>query len=210
MIEYHKIQTVFKRNPETNFKTLLDEYSLPEFEYLKDNEWTWTEKIDGTNIRVMWDGADVAFAGKTDKAIIPNHLLDVLDDIFKAPEMYKKFGVDGDVCLYGEGYGMKIQKGGNYIPDRADFILFDCKIGPWWMDRASLEDISKSLCVGIVPIIEKGTLTEAVDYCKSGYKSTISDNKDYDAEGLVLKPSVELIARNGQRIISKIKSKDFR
>jgi len=210
MKEYHKIQTVFKRDPETKFRTLLPEYSLPEFEYLKDNEWIWTEKIDGTNIRVMWDGADVTFGGKTDKADIPSHLLEVLDDIFKAPEMYKKFGVDGDVCLYGEGYGMKIQKGGNYIPDRSSFILFDCKIGPWWMDRDSLEDISQSLGIGLVPIIGNGTLDEAVEYCKAGYKSTIADNKDYDAEGLVLKPSIELSTRGGQRIISKIKAKDFK
>ena len=51
MIQYHKIQTVFKRDPETKFKTLLmGEYSLPEFEYLKNNEWVFTEKIDGTKV----------------------------------------------------------------------------------------------------------------------------------------------------------------
>ena len=25
-------------------------------EYLKDNDWIFTEKIDGTNVRVHWDG----------------------------------------------------------------------------------------------------------------------------------------------------------
>ena len=56
MKEYHKIQTVFKRDPSTNHKTLLmDDYSLPEFEYLKNNHWIFTEKIDGTNIRVGMD-----------------------------------------------------------------------------------------------------------------------------------------------------------
>ncbi len=44
MNEYHKIQTVFKRNPENKFKTLLiGDYSMPEFEYLKDNIWSFTE-----------------------------------------------------------------------------------------------------------------------------------------------------------------------
>jgi len=39
MNEYHKIVTVFKRNPE-NMRYLLEgEWALPEFEYLKDNEW---------------------------------------------------------------------------------------------------------------------------------------------------------------------------
>ena len=188
----------------------MDDYSIPEFEYLKDNEWTWTEKVDGTNIRVIWDGVNVEFDGKTNKAIIPHHLYDTLCTTFKSPDMYKKFGVDGEVCLYGEGYGMKIQKGGNYISDRADFILFDCRIGRWWMERDALEDIAKTFNIDIVPIIGRGTLAEAIEFCRVGYKSTISENTDYDAEGLVLRPSIELAARNGQRIITKIKTKDFR
>jgi hypothetical protein len=54
MKEYHKIQTVFKRDPSNNYKTLLEgEFAIPEFGYLQDNEWVFTEKVDGTNIRVM-------------------------------------------------------------------------------------------------------------------------------------------------------------
>ena len=56
MEKYHKIMTVFKRDPETKYKTLLmGEWALPEFEYLCCNPWVFTEKIDGTNIRVNWD-----------------------------------------------------------------------------------------------------------------------------------------------------------
>ena len=62
MNQYHKIQTVFKRNPVTNFKTLLNNYfSLPEFEYLASNQWRFDEKIDGTNIRVIFDGKEIQF-----------------------------------------------------------------------------------------------------------------------------------------------------
>ena len=65
MKEYIKIQTIFKRDLLTNHKTLLEgDYSLPEFDYLKDNTWIFTEKVDGTNIRVMWDGKEIAFGGK--------------------------------------------------------------------------------------------------------------------------------------------------
>ena len=54
MKEYHKIQTVFKRDPATKIKTLLDvDWSQDAFGYLADNEWVFTEKVDGTNIRVM-------------------------------------------------------------------------------------------------------------------------------------------------------------
>lgn len=40
--EYHKIDTVFKRDPSTNNKHLIEgQFSRPEFEYLAGNEWTF-------------------------------------------------------------------------------------------------------------------------------------------------------------------------
>ena len=48
MIKYPKIQTVYLRDPETKYRTLLEgQFALPEFEYLANNEWIFTEKIDG-------------------------------------------------------------------------------------------------------------------------------------------------------------------
>lgn len=45
MKEYHKIQTVFLRDPNTKFKTLLEgEFALPEFKYLANNEWVFTNQ----------------------------------------------------------------------------------------------------------------------------------------------------------------------
>ncbi len=210
MKKYHKIQTVYFRDPENNHKTLLEgTWAKPEFELLKDINWICTEKIDGTNIRVMWDGESVRFGGKTDTAQIPAILFETLQDTF-TNEMMKDCFPDADnVCLYGEGYGKKIQKGGNYLPDRADFILFDVKIGNWWLTREANEDIAKKLNIGVVPIIGIWKLEQAIDYVKNGFKSTIAHNKDYIAEGLVMKPETELFNRRGERVITKIKHKDF-
>lgn len=210
MNQYQKIQTAFFRDPDNNHKTLLDGvWAKPEFEVLKDIPWTCTEKIDGTNIRIMWDGKNVRFGGKTDNAQIPSILISTLQDTFTNELMKKAFPEADNVCLYGEGYGKKIQKGGNYLPDRADFILFDCKIGDWWMTRDSLIDISGKFDISVVPVIGTWKLQEAIDYVKKGFVSTISDNKEYIAEGLIMKPSVELFNRKGERVISKIKHKDF-
>jgi len=210
MKEYHKIQTVYFRDPENNHKTLLEgTWAKPEFKLLKDINWICTEKIDGTNIRIIWDGEQVRFGGKTDKAQIPTILIDALQDIF-TNELMKEYFPDADnVCLYGEGYGKKIQKGGNYLSDRADFILFDVKIGDWWLNREANEDIAKKLNIGVVPIIGIWKLEQAIEYVKSGFKSTIADNKEYLAEGLVMKPEIELFNRCGERVITKIKHKDF-
>ncbi|SHH97071.1 RNA ligase [Chryseolinea serpens] len=210
MKEYHKIQTVFLRTPESKFKTLMEgHWALPEFEVLKDIPWIWTEKIDGTNIRIQWNGQEVRFGGKTDDAHIPTFLLNVLQTKFTTERMKTVFPDATEVCLYGEGYGAKIQKGSHYLPDRTDFILFDCKIDSWWLARPNLEDIANKLSIGVVPIMGMGTLLQAVEFVKQGYKSTIAHNKNYDAEGLIMKPAVELFNRQGQRIVSKIKFRDF-
>src|ERR1035438_4001561 len=124
MKEYHKIQTIFKRSEQTK-KIIIGDYSLPEFEYLRDNQWIGTEKIDGTNIRVIWTGNEVIFKGKTDDAQIPASLVTNLQRMFTAPLLERVFS-NSPVCLYGEGFGAKIQKaGGRYIPDNSSFILFD-------------------------------------------------------------------------------------
>lgn len=107
-------------------------------------------------------------------------------------------------------HNSKIQSGGNYIPDGNDFILFDIRIGEWWLKREDVENIAKKFNIGVVPIIGEGTLNDLIDLVKSGFKSQIAQNKDYTAEGIVARPKVELKARNGERIITKLKYCDFK
>lgn len=209
MKEYHKIQTVFLRSPESNFKTVLEgRWALPEFEFLKDAEWVWTEKVNGTNIRVIWDGVNIKFLGKTDVAQIPGQLLPLLQETFTREKMKTTF--DGPCCLYGEGFGKNIQSAGKrYISGSAGFILFDCLIGDFWLERHNLENIAGKFNIPIVPIVGQGNLVQAVEIVEKGFKSLISEDRLLPAEGLILKPKVELFNRKGERIITKIKFKDF-
>lgn len=208
MKEYHKIQTVFKRDSKTKFKTLLEgEYSIPEFEYLANNKWVFTEKVDGTNIRIMFDGEQITFGGKTDRAQIPAPLLLNLNEQF-LPRIgyFNEFFSDG-VCLYGEGYGAKIQKGGGNYRSNQDFVLFDVKIGDWWLQRGDTGEIADRFHLDIVPIIGRGTLGEMVEKTQRGFNSIWGN---FEAEGIVARPTTELKTRNGRRIITKIKCKDFK
>lgn len=217
MNEYHKIQTIYKRDMATKHKTLLEgQYSLPELEYLAGNKWSFTEKVDGTNIRVMCqdyreEGKQygITFGGKTDAAQIPATLIERLVQRFHADAQRERLAEifpGGNACLYGEGYGAKIQKGGgNYRQDQ-DFVLFDVKVGDWWLQRADVEDVAQKLDIEVVPIVGEGTLLDAIKIAKAGIPSTWGD---FQAEGIVARPKTELKTRNGHRIITKIKCRDF-
>jgi len=207
MREYNKIQSIFKRDDATH-KFIEGQFSLPEFEYLKDNLWEATEKIDGTNIRVAWDKdlQTVTFGGRTDNAQTPAFLIMKLQQLFpqkKFADLYH----DISMVLFGEGYGARIQKGGgNYITDGCDFVLFDVLIDDWWLYRSNIEDIAAKLEVKCVPLLGNSTLIQAIEKIKSGL---ISFYGNFEAEGMVLKPFVELKNRKGHRIITKLKYKDF-
>lgn len=206
MNEYHKIQSIFKRDEKTH-RFIEGAWSLPEFEYLKDNQWTMTEKIDGTNIRIGWiPEVGINIGGRTDNAQIPTFLYHKLTELFTKEKLMEVFP-ETSVMLCGEGYGAKIQKGGgNYIPSGVDFILFDIKIGEWWLKREDVDGIAQKLGVRVVPIIHFGTISEGIDIVKNGLQSIWGS---FEAEGLVLKPTVELKSRNGHRIITKLKHRDF-
>ena len=217
MKEYHKIVTAWERDPATKHRTLIEgAWALPEFEYLADAEWFWSEKVDGTNIRVMWDGKSVWFGGKTDRAQIPAPLVARLHDLFPAEKMAAVF--DRPACLYGEGYGAGIQKVGKlYKPDGVDFVLFDVLVGDLWLERVNVLDVATKLEIFDAPARARGSLRAAVNAlreCVVGKDKDIPTSSLFGAEavpieGYVLRPTVELRSRQGQRIITKIKVKDF-
>jgi len=206
-MKYPKLQTVFKRESEKPFRIIEGKFALPEFEYLQNNQWVWTEKVDGTNIRIYWDCETVRVAGRTDNAQIPAFLYDRLQLILP-PSKFVEHYPETPMVLYGEGYGAKIQKGGgNYRSDGVDFVLFDIRIDEWWLERKGVDQIADKLQLERVPIVGTGTLHEAIEMVKSGFDSEWGDFK---AEGLVLRTTPILLCRNGERVMTKIKHKDFK
>lgn len=209
MIEYHKIEGLYARDMEGSKKLLEGKFRNPAVEYLKDNTWVFSEKIDGCNTSICWDGHTVTFNGRTDRAQIPAPLVNYLNSVFGTPEaeqiFEEKFG-ETPVILFGEGYGPKIQSGGAYRSD-VSFILFDVLISGNWQPRESVEDVAKAFGIDVVPIIFEGTLQDGVDFVKTNPKSTMGTAM---MEGLVGRPKVEMRDRCGKRVIVKIKVKDFK
>jgi hypothetical protein len=218
IIEYPKIPGPFKREvsgPNKN-KVIAWEWTSPELAYLADTQWLFTEKVDGTNVRIIWDGHKPEFRGRTDKAQMPVKLMTALIEMFPEELFEQKFG-SNDVILFGEGYGAGIQKGGgNYRQDNS-FILFDVKVGPWWLLPTDVLDVADSLGIDAVPTRSVSTLREMI--------STMSRNELYShisqvkprgqetaipvAEGVVGIPRVPMLSRRGERIMVKLKGCDL-
>lgn len=207
MREYEKIETIFVRDEKTK-KLNESIYRNETVKFLKDNDWEFTEKIDGTNIRVVWDSHKVSYYGRTDKAQIPSQLMNRLIELFGGDvneEMFEqKFG-DKNVMLIGEGYGAKIQNGSSYREDN-DFILFDVLINDNYLSRENVKDIANYFNIDVVPTIMIGKLEDGINWVKTKPKSKIGTA---NSEGLVARPLVELKDKNGNRVIVKIKVRDF-
>lgn len=256
MEEYHKIQTLFKRDMYGSItgkkgKMIEGEWTTPELEYLADKEWEFTEKVDGTNIRIKLmvtpDGhgdliLSAQYAGRTDNAVIPKPLLEHLEKVFPTLPVWRRelsmpaysqrwlellnWMKDSDleeVILFGEGYGPKIQGGGKYRDDTS-FVLFDVKIGNFYLSRDNVNDIADKLGIDSVPVVGRGTLYDAINIVKGNRNEVPYGSRylvgsgigfgscwgEFEAEGIVARPIVDLFNRKGERIITKIKAVDFR
>lgn len=203
MSEYHKIETLYERDEQTH--KLKDPLILKNRIYGCVNPWVWTEKVDGTNIRVLWDGVAVKFAGRSDNAALHPHLLAYMEATVTAEKLGAIFPGES-VVLYGEGYGAGIQKGGgDYSADKR-LILFDVRVGQWWLSDENVRDVAAKIGLPAVPLYGEMTLAEATQRVRSGIPSMVGNR---DMEGLVGRPVEALFDKKGARLIVKLKTRDF-
>lgn len=205
--EYHKIQTIYKRDFKSNYKTMLEgQWTLSELEYLANNVWEFSEKVDGTNVRITYysENEQLTIDGKTDNADMPKELTFSLTEMLnKRLSKFKSiFSKPAKIVLYGEGYN----KEGKGYEHFNDFILFDVRIDTWWLSSNNVTDIANNLEIDRVPIIGHGTLFDAIELTRKGINSRVVPGL---AEGIVARPLVELSTRSNHRIITKIKTIDF-
>jgi len=228
--EYHKINSIQKRFTEGPSKgRFTGEWVDPLYEYLQDLDWVLREKIDGTNIRVgikskthstgtisgvlnfyeIDPGLVRSFDGRTGTAQIPSPLFKRLEELFPEEKLLARFADDEgkiqkEITLCGEGFGAGVQKGGDYGP--IDFILFDVQIGGFWLDQPSVADIAVELGCQWVPYFT-ATLRHAIELVSS--HRYLSKLRPGEAEGIVAIPAIPLFNKFGERVIVKIKGKDY-
>ena len=208
MTVYGKIQTLWKRDPDNKFVIMPGEYSQDEFANITFYEVS--EKIDGMNIRVIYNEEGVRFAGRTDKAQMPKRLGEVLAETFTTEKMAEVFDLTkaNEVVLYGEGYGAKIQKGGGDYLDDQDFILFDIQIDGMWLTGESVTEFTDSLDIRRVPIVKTMPIWEIEAFVQSRPQSLISLEAK-TMEGVVCRSDPLVLDRRGKRVVFKLKCKDY-
>ena len=118
---------------------------------------------------------------------------------------------EAPVYIYGELFGAKIQKGGGNYSDGIRFSVFDvCQQG-WWIPVGMLAETCQKLGLDMVPYIGKMTIKEAEKMVMNGFATKVENvvNPEYLEEGIVARPVVPLKDSHGNRIIVKIKHKDY-
>lgn len=207
--EYHKIEGPFRRyidGPLRN-KLIAWEWTRTEFEFLQHVPWRFTEKVDGTNVRVVWDGHRPQFMGRTSRAQLPTKLLTYLQETF-TEELLEQTFQDRPAVLYGEGYGAGIQKGGMYRPDQS-FILFDVRIGQVWLAYENVAAIADSLGIRMVPVVAIAPLQTMIWQMSDTTLYSLVGLNESTMEGVVGTPVTPLLNRLGGRIIVKLKAQDI-
>ncbi len=210
--KYHKIQSVFLRDPENHHKTfMMGEWAEPAFSYLAEDMWVATEKIDGTNMRLHVEAEQTGgvsrwkVGGRNDNSQVHVDLIEHMNAIGE------RAGHLSGLTLYGEGYGAGIQKGGLYRPDMG-FILFDVMVTETgtFLERGDVEDIALKMDLPYSGPCWYGTLMAAVNrFRELDDRPLDSLFRESEAEGWVLRPQTELRDRLGHRVITKMKVKDF-
>jgi hypothetical protein len=212
--EYHKIETLYERDEVTH--KLKEPLVLKNRIYGMLKTFIWTEKLDGTNIRVMWNHLEkkVNFGGRQGASQIDTQLLAWLQDKFPVSKFEEVFP-DADAVIYGEGLGAGIQKGGIYSPKKI-FVCFDVlvldDVAKWWLSQENVEDVAGKFEVKTAPLWGEMTLEEATKIVRGGFNSIFAHENNLTAapaEGLIGRPVEALFDKKGARIIVKLKTKDF-
>lgn len=209
MKEYHKIETLFKFNQETKrFENGV--FYNENVEILKDNTWLFTEKIDGTNFRIMWDGHKLTYGGRTDISTFFKNQIDFIEENLVNEEIeivFEQKFQEKEVMVYGELFGEKIQTGELYVENGGmAFKVFDIEIDNVFLKYDDMCVLANELNYDFVPLVLEGTVEEAVKFVFETDISTFSKAK---LEGLVGKPLGDFRDRLGKRIVVKIKKRDL-
>jgi len=203
---------------------------LPTLGLVKPEAWTFTEKIDGTNIRIVlsWKDADLAtrIEGRKENSQIPADLIATVLEMTnnRRKKLLEQMPQDPDagITLYGEGYGPGIQKdGGAYRTDKG-FVLFDVakwystgdEFSQYYLPRTGVEMFGEECRLTVAPRVFPGLgLGQVTKRVREGFPSSLAQFKggERQAEGIIGSAEGLYHFHDGavRRLKFKLKTQDF-
>jgi len=141
------------------------------------------------------------------------HIGHYFNSLFDTEELKNKFietGLD-EVVIYGEGYGGKMQGMSATYGKELKFVAFEVKICGCWLNVPKAYEFCKSMGIEFVAYERVSTDIEKLNAERDRPSRQAKRNgiEDKIAEGVVLKPLIELRKNNGARIICKHKRDEF-
>lgn len=182
-------------------------YRSPLLAYLAESPWVYSRKLDGENIRIQWDGEQVLWNGKSNSFQCSAEFTEYMNSTFLEEIFEEKFGRDKVVTLFGEKMGPKTQ--GNELGLKKDtVVLYDVNIDGTWLSKMNMAEIAEYFGPNVWPVYlymlhgqAPTKLRELIEMCANG------EFKEW--EGIVATPLVEMRDQKGQRVIVKIKNRDY-
>lgn len=178
-------------------------FRTTELYYLRNNDWFAWRKLDGQNLRVHWNGEQALWNGKSNKFVPAKELSKYMNETFAEELFEEKFGRDKRVTLFGEHMGPKSQ--GNELGLNKDqFVLFDVLIGETWLEYDQVQDIANFFNIYTPASFGEVSIMSLKDLI-----NVVASGKYSSWEGIVAHPMGRLRDQKGNRIIVKIKNKDY-
>ena len=184
-------------------------YREPELEYLAKNLWVYKRKLNGENMRVLWNGEQAIWNGKTNDFETDAETTEYMNTTFLEEVFEEKFGHEKQVLLFGERMAPKTQ--GNELGlESVEFVLFDVKIGDTWLAPENLRAIAKYFglrtCYDFMrPEDEKRNYAQTLE----NLIDEVAKGRFENWEGIVASPATGLYNRKGERLICKIKNHEY-
>lgn len=187
---YRKIENLYRN------QTILE---LPEVYAL--------EKIHGTSAHIKFKDGELSFysGGETHEKFV------VLFDQEFLKTAFTSFA-QGDITVYGECYGGKMQGMRETYGDQLKFVVFEVKFNETWLTVPHAHAAATMLKLEFVDYVKIPTTMDAIN-AERDKESTQAIRNGVGAgkkrEGVVLRPLEELVDTRGNRIIVKHKNAEF-
>ena len=166
------------------------------------------EKIHGTSAHVQWHEGRVQLSPGGEK----RERFVALFDEAALTAGFSEMG-HASVVVYGEAYGGSQQGQKHRYGERLRFVAFEVQIGDTWLAVPQAHDVCTKLGIEFVHYVKVPTDLEALDAERDAPSEQARRNGiegDKPREGVVLRPLIEFVMNNGERVIAKHKRDDER